>query len=318
MAASANDKLSETANGGIPAVAHVTATRATGVTSLSVDTQQYWPTSTGIKFSTYKVDTNGKQIAGSQTDWRGTSDGTGTLSNIARTGGAADAGNAIGDVVQMGPTAQWAEDLMEGLLAEHKQDGTHTNLNTDTLTATGNVTIGGSLTVSGGGLIPAGSILPFGGASSPSGFMLCDGSAISRATYAALFTAIGTAYGAGDGTTTFNLPDFRGRVPVGKNSGTFATLGSTGGEETHILTLSEMPAHGHGVTDPGHAHVVPNNVFAGSSTNTTAQVSGYQQITWGNQNTNSAGTGISIQNSGGGTAHNNLQPYQTINYIIKT
>src|SRR5690348_3711778 len=114
MAASAADKASEAANGGIPAAAHVTATRATGATTLLVDTQQDWPVGTGIKFSTYKVDSNGAKIAGSQTDWRGISDGgtPGNINNIAWTGGAADSGNAIGDVVVMGPTAQWAEDFI--------------------------------------------------------------------------------------------------------------------------------------------------------------------------------------------------------------
>lgn len=70
---------------------------------------------------------------------------------------------------------------------------------------------------------------------------MCDGSAVSRTTYATLFTAIGTAYGTGDGSTTFNIPDLRGRIAVGKNAATFSTLGATGGEETHTLTTPEIP-----------------------------------------------------------------------------
>jgi microcystin-dependent protein len=82
-------------------------------------------------------------------------------------------------------------------------------------------------------------------ASAPTGWLLCDGSAVSRTTYAGLFAILSTTYGVGDGSTTFNLPDLRGRFPVGKNAGTFSALGGTGGEETHTLTVPEMPAHTH-------------------------------------------------------------------------
>src|SRR5690348_3916004 len=150
MAASNNDKLSKTANGGIPVVATVQASRTSGVASLTVDTQTYWPTDTGIKFSTYKVDTSGNKVAGSQIDWKGVSNGTNTLNNMVRVGGASDTGNAIGDKVQMGPTAQWGEDLIEALINQHNQlDGSHRNITTDTITTTGNATIGGTLNVSG-------------------------------------------------------------------------------------------------------------------------------------------------------------------------
>jgi microcystin-dependent protein len=95
----------------------------------------------------------------------------------------------------------------------------------------------------------------------PTGFLFEDGSAVSRSTYAALFGAIGTAYGAGDGAATFNLPDSRGRFTVGAG-GLFA-LAQTGGALTysgaadaHTLTAAEMPGHVHGVNDPGHNHVL--------------------------------------------------------------
>ena len=114
---------------------------------------------------------------------------------------------------------------------------------------------------SGGGgsiveALPAGSIIEWGGATAPANWLIADGSAVSRTTYASLFAAIGTTFGAGDGSTTFNLPDMRGRVPVGKNGGTFGTLGATGGAETVALTLAQMPGHSHAVTitDPGHTH----------------------------------------------------------------
>ena len=101
----------------------------------------------------------------------------------------------------------------------------------------------------GGGGLDIGAIIPFSGdiSSIPDGFMLCDGSAISRTTYATLFSIIGTTYGNGDGSTTFNLPDLRGRTIVGvdTNDSSFDTLGETGGEKTHTLIKNEMPKHKH-------------------------------------------------------------------------
>jgi len=113
-------------------------------------------------------------------------------------------------------------------------------------------------------LMPAGVILPYGGTAAPNAeWLLCDGTAKSRTTYAALFAAIGTAYGAGDGSTTFNIPNLQGRVPVGKNTGTFATLGATGGEEAHQLTSNELAAHTHTFT--GTAMGTHNHTFTGSA-----------------------------------------------------
>jgi len=87
--------------------------------------------------------------------------------------------------------------------------------------------------------LPPGVTLPYVGVSAPTGYMICDGAAISRNTYAILFAVIGTAYGVGDGSMTFNLPDLRQRFPLGKaTSGTGSTLGGTGGviDHTHTVT----------------------------------------------------------------------------------
>lgn len=93
--------------------------------------------------------------------------------------------------------------------------------------------------------MPAGAMQMYGGASAPSGWLLCDGAAVSRTTYARLFTAISTTYGVGDGSTTFNVPDMRQRFPLGKaTSGTGSTLGATGGAIDHTHTV---PPHSHGM-----------------------------------------------------------------------
>lgn len=109
---------------------------------------------------------------------------------------------------------------------------------------------------------PAGMVSQFAGAAAPTGWLLCDGTAISRTTYANLFAAIGTNYGTGDGSTTFNLPNLQGRVPVGKAaSGTFASLNATGGVESTPLTVSHIPQHAHAID---HDHAAFNTASAGT------------------------------------------------------
>jgi microcystin-dependent protein len=143
----------------------------------------------------------------------------------------------------------------------------------------------------------------FAGSTAPEGYLMCDGSAISRTTYSALFAVIGTTYGAGDGSTTFNLPGSKGKVPVGYNSSEteFNALGKTGGEKTHTLTIAEMPSHSHSKT------VIPRD------TQWVAPTGG-----WNYSYTDGATYTQYTDDTGGGGAHNNLQPYFVINYIIKT
>ena len=140
---------------------------------------------------------------------------------------------------------------------------------------------------------PAGTVLIYAGASVPEGYLLCNGAAISRTEYDVLFEVIGTTYGAGNGTTTFNLPDLRGRVVIGV-SGTHA-IGTTGGAETVTLTAQQIPSHNHSIAYYGST---------GSSNN-------IQKGTGSSANSTTTG------NTGGGQSHNNMQPYQTLNYIIK-
>lgn len=159
MAADKNDKISRTANGGIPVVASVTSPRSVGVTTLSVDTQTNWPTGSGIKFSTFKTKTNSdgskSRISSTQTDWRGVTNGTNTITSMVYTGGLADPGNAVGDAVVLGPTAQWADDFAAAMSNQHNQlDGSHKGITTDTIATTGNATVGGTLTVTTGTTLP--------------------------------------------------------------------------------------------------------------------------------------------------------------------
>lgn len=160
-----------------------------------------------------------------------------------------------------------------------------------------------------------GALLDFAGTSAPAGTLLCNGANVSRATYAALFTAIGVTWGAGDGSTTFTLPDFRRRVAVGSGGSGSGTLGNAvgnvGGAETVTLTATEMPTHTHTVTDPGHTHA------------SAADVSGSQILAAGVNGaalpgsvTGSAVTGITLANAGSGGAHNNLQPSAVVLKVI--
>lgn len=109
--------------------------------------------------------------------------------------------------------------------------------------------------------IPVGTVFAYAGSAVPTGWLDCDGAAVSRTTYAELFTALGTAYGVGDGSTTFNLPDFRSRavLGVGAPGGSLTTRarGDTGGAETHTLVVSETPSHDHG-PDPAAIEFIGN------------------------------------------------------------
>lgn len=178
-------------------------------------------------------------------------------------------------------------------------------------------------------LIPPGSMMDYAGTTAPGGWLLCYGQAISRTTFAALFAALSTTYGVGDGSTTFNVPDARGRVIAGKDDmgGTSAdrltnqsggvngdTLGGTGGAETHTLTTAQLAAHSHGVTDPGHSHNVVTH-FALQSVNTGSLTQIWQSDAL--TTTGGSTTGITIQNAGSGSAHNNTQPTLILNKIIK-
>lgn len=231
-------------------------------------------------------------------------------------------------------------------------------------------------------IVPAGVIQQYAGATAPSGYLLCNGASFSSVTYPDLAAVVGSTYQANSGTTYY-VPNLQTRVPVGKNtSGTFATLGATGGAETHTLTTAQLASHSHanptvtatatngtvqvtggahvhGLTDNGHAHapLSPSTFFAtqqgggngvaiatasggftqaNAPANTATAVTGIA-MTNGTLHTHSTTvtqptitttvgavtvsgvtTGSNVGSAGSGDAHNNLQPYIVLNYIIKT
>jgi microcystin-dependent protein len=159
-------------------------------------------------------------------------------------------------------------------------------------------------------LVPTGSLIMWPSNTIPTDWKLCNGAAISRVTYGTLFSLLGTTFGAGDGSTTFNLPDYRNKMPYGADA---VVVGATGGSADSIVVSHTHTAT---VTDTGHSHAVNAVGFTGSGGYTLAGGAGQPQVT----STSSATTGISVANSTTGTSgtNANLPPYLGINFIIKT
>lgn len=160
-----------------------------------------------------------------------------------------------------------------------------------------------------------------------SSFAFPAGQAISRTTYAALFALVGTTYGTGDGSTTFNLPDKTGRASVMKEAsatrltathfgGDSTALGAVGGSESHTLTTAQLAAHSHGITDPGHTHPISVTNFVTSGAGNQYQGANFQGVVTSATATSNT-TGITVNNAGGGSAHNNVPPSIVCNYILR-
>jgi microcystin-dependent protein len=172
-----------------------------------------------------------------------------------------------------------------------------------------------------GSLVPPGSLLMFAGASAPDGYLLCDGAAISRTTYNILFAAISTTYGVGNGTTTFNLPDFRGRGALGVGTGaglTPRTIGDAGGAETVTLTTDEMPSHSHTHNANGGAGSGADPATGLAYSNGANTATGGLDVTNGELNLYTTPIALSLNNTGGGDPHENMAPFLAVNFIIKT
>lgn len=177
--------------------------------------------------------------------------------------------------------------------------------NTGTFANTGNATITGTLTVSSNvtangvvyAMLPAGIIMAWPTTTAPNGWLICDGTAVSRTTYSGLFSAIGTAFGIGDGTTTFNVPDLKGRSIFGKNTGTFSSIAGTGGAETVTISQGNLPSY---------------NLSATVYNTNGSALTGIQGTTNG-----ATASTANIASGGSGTATNILNPYLVLNYVIK-
>jgi microcystin-dependent protein len=193
--------------------------------------------------------------------------------------------------------------------------------------------------------IPLGGMLPYIGVAAPnSAFALPFGQAISRSVYATLFALVGTTYGAGDGSTTFNIPDVRGRVAAGKDDmggnaasrltstyfGTSAAaLGAVGGAENRTLTAAQIPAHTHSGTtateSATHSHAVTanarNNVLLGGGGSDTVPASGggasFSSTQVGAESSTHTHNFTTDNGTGGGTAHATVQPTIVVNYILR-
>ena len=159
-----------------------------------------------------------------------------------------------------------------------------------------------------GGQVPAGSMTAYAGLTVPPGFLLCDGAAVSRATYSALFTAIGVLWGIGDGSTTFNLPNMVRRVPMGAGGTGTAVIGNVvgniGGTESVAISINEMPNHNH----PGSVTTIGTGQFSGGSGRAFNPTLNPLVFNWP--------TAVAPQ--GGGLPHNNVQPAAIVQWIIKT
>lgn len=207
-----------------------------------------------------------------------------------------------------------------------------------------------SVAFAGVSSVPVGTVSPYAGSSTPANWLFCNGSAVNRTTYANLFAVIGTTYGAGDGSTTFNLPDLRGRVVIAQDNmggvgaagrvSAATSLNYSAGAATHSLSIGEMPNHDHGgsattSSNGSHSHgtgsvsypyfaVAAAAVGTIDAIQTGAGADGVMFVSGGSAGAvgTTASTGahthtVTVGAQGSGTGHNNLQPLLTLNYIIR-
>ena len=168
--------------------------------------------------------------------------------------------------------------------------------------------------------VPTGAIMPFAGSAAPAGWLLCDGTAVSRTGYAALFAVTSTTYGVGNGSTTFNVPDIRGRLPLGSGTGSGLTArsrGQSGGAEDHTILEAELATHNHGVG--AHIHDLKSFAYDAPTTSSPSfhminQIAGAT----GTITTEGASGSTDTTDTGSDTPIDIMNPFLVVNYIIKT
>ena len=248
---------------------------------------------------TAQVYTDGTNFYSAQTGSAGNFNVNGTLT----ASGITDTGALSASSLTVSGAASLATGSISGIMTAPTAS---TGTNTTQIATTSFVNA--SITANPGVL--TGSLLMWPTGTAPSGYLSCAGAAVSRTTYSTLFAVIGTTFGVGDGSTTFNLPDYTGRSPLGAN-GSYA-LASTGGSADAVVVSHTHTAT---VTDPGHLH---GSVFQPSGS--TLGDGRFSNISSMDGVTASALTGITVANSTTGVSgtNANLQPYLAINFIIKT
>jgi microcystin-dependent protein len=208
----------------------------------------------------------------------------------------------------------WAESIKDSCFAvisahDHTGGGDGVQIATAAI-ADGAITLAKLDPSIGVTLVPAGTIMATARSSAPSGYLLCDGSAVSRTLYADLFSAISTTYGAGNGSTTFNIPNLQGRFPLGKaTSGTGSTLGGTGGAIDHTHTV---PAHHHAMGTGADLNITSSGTHTTSITHDHAQINSGALLggalgdtTFGGASVASGGSFETLQ-LGGGASRSNI------------
>lgn len=162
-------------------------------------------------------------------------------------------------------------------------------------------------------LMPVGVVLPYVSSNAPNGWLNCSGQELYRGDYPELFAVIGTTYGVGNGTTTFNLPNLSGRVVVGQGTGSGLTaraMGAYSGVEAHALNINEMPSHTHTSNAVGSTL----GLMTADGQNTAGAGLDASAV---EPNLYAAPAALSIDSAGSGVAHNNMQPFAVLNYIIR-
>ena len=299
------DKITDTRNNGRPTSATVVNSRNVNDAYLDCSALTGWPTASKVHFITYKIDTNLVQIPNTQMDIEGIVSGNSITQLRVKDGpGGVDIGNAVGDIVEMLPTAAWGQDLSDALMKEHKRDGSHENITADSVNVTGTVAVTGNITLNGKSL-------------------------------AAIMYPVGTIYTEVTGTnpnSTFGFGTWTafgtGRVLVGVNTGDtdFNTVEKTGGASTVTLTSAQsgLKTHTHtGATYGAGAHTHGLSALKIRS-NANTYSTGYNPVMWdGNfpaTSNTTDGVGDHAHNvdvygqtaSDAASAHTNLQPYITV------